>query len=280
MASEPHASLAAPNCPVATDSQTTNRSRTLVVIATYNELENLPRLVSEILRFAPDADILVIDDNSPDGTGRWCDEAAVLEKRLQCLHRPQKAGLGTATLAGLQHGMKSGYDFIVTLDADFSHPPAALPNLRTMASSGYDLVIGSRYVPGGGIEGWPLLRRAMSRGVNWYARTLLRLPVRDCSGAFRCYSAAALSRIDLSRVRSRGYAYLEEILFRLKQAGAKIGETPIVFVDRQFGASKINWKEAVAALAIILRLAVRPGAAAHLPSENSNSGIDSQKPPA
>ena len=148
-------------------------SSTLVVIATYNEIENLPRLVEELFRYAPDVDLLVIDDNSPDGTGRWCDEMAATESRLKCLHRPAKLGLGTATLAGFQYALQRNYRWVITMDADFSHHPRYLPALRSAAASEEepcDVVIGSRSVAGGGITGWPLHRRWMSRLINAYAR--------------------------------------------------------------------------------------------------------------
>lgn len=229
-------------------------------MATYNELQNLPQLVNEILRELPAADLLVIDDNSPDGTGLWCDERAAQDRRVRCLHRPKKLGLGTATMAGMRYAVEHDYTFVLTMDADFSHPPRYLPKLlagMTEAGSAVDVMIGSRYVPGGGIEGWPLHRRWMSRCVNLYARTLLGLPIQDCSGAFRCYRTAVLKQMDLNAIRSRGYAYLEEILWRLKHLGVRFAETPIIFVDRQRGRTKINIREAIAALWIILRLGLQ-----------------------
>ncbi len=236
------------------------QSRTLVVVATYNEIENLPRLVEQILAVASDVDILVIDDNSPDGTGDWCDRHAQQEPRLRCLHRPGKLGLGTATLDGFRAALDQGYEFVLTMDADFSHNPSYLPAIRTcMATTipANDVVIGSRYVPGGGIDGWPPHRRLMSRLVNTYARLLLGLSVGDCSGAFRCYRCETLRQLDLDQIRSRGYSYLEEILWLLKRRRARFDEVPIVFVDRVLGQTKINWREAVMAVAIIGGLGVR-----------------------
>ncbi len=231
---------------------------TLITVATYNEIDNLPRLVPRVLEVAPGADILVIDDNSPDGTGQWCDEKAGAEPRLRCLHRPGKLGLGTANIAGLRYGVEHRYRYVLNMDADFSHPPESIPALLAgMEPAGgppVDVMIGSRYVSGGRIEGWGPLRHAMSRGVNLYARCLLRLPVRDCSGGFRCYRTALLERLAFDAIRSRGYAYYEEILWRLMRLGARIGETPIVFTDRRHGASKINAREAVAALWTLLQL--------------------------
>jgi dolichol-phosphate mannosyltransferase len=235
--------------------------KTLVTLATYNEIENLPRLVEEIFRCAPQVDILVIDDNSPDGTGRWCDEQASRDPRLHCLHRPKKLGLGTATIAGMRYALEHGYGYVLNMDADFSHPPRYLPALlagmQPADGPPIDVMIGSRYVRGGGIEGWPLRRHLMSRGVNTYARWLLGLKPRDCSGAFRCYRSDILSRLDFDAIRSRGYSFQEEGLWHLKRDGAPFGETPIVFVDRRQGTSKINGGEALAALRIILGLGVR-----------------------
>jgi dolichol-phosphate mannosyltransferase len=235
---------------------------TLITLATYNEIENLPRLIDAILEAAPRVDILVIDDNSPDGTGTWCDSRAAFEPRLACLHREGKLGLGTATIAGMRYAIEHGYQFVLNMDADFSHHPRYLPALlagmdRADGSPAVDVMIGSRYVRGGAIEGWPLKRHLMSRGVNFYARWLLGLRCRDCSGAFRCYRVSRLEQIDFDAIRSRGYSFQEEILWLLKRAGATFAETPITFADRQHGASKINSQEARAALGIILTLGAR-----------------------
>ena len=237
-------------------------SSTLVVVATYNEIENLPRLTDEIFRYAPDVDLLVIDDNSPDGTGRWCDERARTDGRVHVIHRPAKLGLGTATIAAFRYAIERGYRFVLVMDADFSHHPRYLPALRAAIdqadeTGAVDVAIGSRYVPGGGVEGWPAGRRLMSRAINVYARGVLGLPVRDCSGAFRCYRTEVLKRIDLDAIRSRGYAYLEEILWHLRRAGARFREVPIVFVDRQQGRSKITVWEALGAVWNLLRLGLR-----------------------
>ncbi|HEY2411226.1 MAG TPA: polyprenol monophosphomannose synthase [Pirellulaceae bacterium] len=238
--------------------------RTLVTIATYNEIENLPRLVDEIWQVAPQADILVIDDNSPDGTGKWCDEKAASEPRLKCMHRAGKLGLGTATIAGMKYAIEHGYDYVLNMDADFSHHPRHVPAILAAMEGvggegnqhGTDVSIGSRYCPGGGTKDWPFKRRLMSWGVNTYARCLLGLKPRDTSGAFRCYRVSLLKKLDFSRIKSRGYSFQEEILWRLKRVGARMSETPIVFADRELGQSKINKQEAINALVIILRLGV------------------------
>ncbi len=239
--------------------QAMEHPRTLVVVATYNEIENLPRLVDEIFDHAPHVDLLVIDDNSPDGTGKWCDERAAEDARVRCLHRESKLGLGTATMAGFRFAIDHDYELVLTMDADFSHPPKHIPEILACIedeSESADVVIGSRYTRGGGIEGWPFYRRLMSRAVNFYARWLLRLKPRDCSGAFRCYRMEMLRRIDLDEIRSRGYSYLEEILWRLNKLDARFAESPIVFVDRQAGQTKINTREAFVALLMILRFAL------------------------
>ncbi|MCU0978861.1 MAG: polyprenol monophosphomannose synthase [Pirellulaceae bacterium] len=207
---------------------------TLVVLATYNEIQNLPDLTDEIFRYAPDVHVLVVDDNSPDGTGRWCDQRARSDHRFHVLHRPGKLGLGTATMAGMRYALEHAYTYVLVMDADFSHHPRYLPDLR----------LGSRYLPGGGIEGWPWRRRWTSRAVNRYGRGWLRLTASDISGAFRCYRASVLQQLDFGAIRARGYAFEEEILWWLKRHGARFGETPIVFVDRQRGQSKVNFHEA------------------------------------
>jgi dolichol-phosphate mannosyltransferase len=232
----------------------------LVTIATYNEIDNLPRLVREVFHHLDGADLLVVDDNSPDGTGQWCARRVAQDRRVHCIHREGKLGLGTATLAAMQYAIEQKYDYMVNMDADFSHPPKYLPELvagmNPPGGARVDVMIGSRYVAGGQIDGWPLLRHVMSRGINSFARSLLRLPVRDCSGAFRCYRVEVLSRLDFGKVVSHGYSFQEEILWRLRQSGARFGETPIAFLERQQGASKINATEALAAASIVLRLGV------------------------
>jgi dolichol-phosphate mannosyltransferase len=238
-----------------------NMHRTLITLATYNEVENLPLLVEEILRFAPEVDILVIDDNSPDGTGKWCDEAAAGEPRLRVLHRTGKLGLGTATLAGMRHAIDQGYEWVLNMDADFSHHPRHLPALlacRDESGEGraVDVMIGSRYVPGGRIEGWGWKRHFMSRAVNLASRVLLGLKTRDCSGSYRCYRTRLLADLDFGAIRSRGYSFQEEILFCLARQGAKIEETPITFADRERGQSKINSGEALNAGRILLQLGI------------------------
>jgi dolichol-phosphate mannosyltransferase len=230
--------------------------RLLVSTATYNERDNLAPLIQEIHRFVPAADVLVIDDNSPDGTGKLADELAAADPRIRVIHRAGKLGLGTAILAGMRYAIEQGYDYFVNLDADFSHDPKYLPALLA-GMKRCDVMIGSRYIPGGGTENWPLSRRLMSAGVNYLVRFLLRLPARDCSGGYRCYRVAKLRQAGLDRLMSHGYSFQQEVLYRCRRVGCRIGETPIVFANRRAGASKVNPREMVRSLAVIFRLGLR-----------------------
>lgn len=229
--------------------------RVLVALATYNELENLPTLVEAVERALPGADILVVDDASPDGTGAWCDRRAEADPRVACLHRAGKLGLGSATLAAFQHGRDGGYDVVCTLDADWSHPPEVLPELVRLLQQA-DVAVGSRYARGGSIVGWPLSRRVSSWLVNFFARRALRLSVSDCSGALRAYRIQVLQGLDKQAMQATGYAYLEEILWRLKRRGARCVEAPYTFTDRRAGASKLNFREARDAVTLIVRLGI------------------------
>ena len=227
----------------------------LITVCTYNERENIERLVPELHDVAPDAHILVVDDNSPDGTGEYADGLAEKDERVHVMHRAGKQGLGTAITAGLKYGVEHGYDYVLNMDADFSHHPRYIPALRE-AMSRVDVSIGSRYVKGGGVEGWGWHRHFMSRGINFYARWLLWLRTKDNSGSFRCYRASKLAELDLDRIVARGYAFQEEILYRCRRVGCTFEEVPIVFEDRRYGESKINKKEVFAALWVIFRLGV------------------------
>jgi dolichol-phosphate mannosyltransferase len=243
-----------------TETNPSNADTTLITVATYNEIENLPALVEEIFRFVPDAHLLVVDDNSPDGTGRWVDAEAARDPRIRCLHRAGKLGLGTAMIAAMRYAIEHDYRYLLNMDADFSHQPKYLPELiRAMEPPGgppVDTAVGSRYVAGGGVENWPLKRKLMSRCVNLYARTLLWLGPHDTSGAYRCYRVSKLKEIDFDTFLSKGYSFQEEMMWRLKRAGARFAEVPIIFVDRVRGQSKINMKEAWRALWIMGRLGV------------------------
>ena len=228
----------------------------LVALATYNEIENLPTLVAAIRANVPDADVLVVDDNSPDATGSWCDEFAAANPWFSVLHRPGKLGLGSAAWAAMRYAIDRGYDVLTTLDADWSHPPEMLPALIA-ALDHADVAIGSRYCPGGPIEGWSRGRRVISAVMNGATRLALGLPVRDASGAFRAYRVELLRQVDFSRLTASGYAYLEEILWHLSRSGARFAEVPIRFADRRAGASKVHVGEALGKARILAQLAWR-----------------------
>jgi len=229
------------------------RPKLLVSIATYNEAGNLKPLIEEIHKFVPHAHILVVDDNSPDGTGKIVDELAAKDERIHAIHRPGKLGLGTATLAAMHYAMENNYDLLQNMDADFSHPPRFLPAIQAGMDK-HDVMIGSRYVKGGGTENWPMVRLALSRSVNTLVRFLFRMPVKDASGAYRCYRVSKLRVAHLERTQSRGYSFQQEVLFRCHLAGCKLGESPIIFENRRAGTSKVNSKEAARSIFMILWL--------------------------
>ncbi len=213
--------------------------KTLVIIPTYNESENIERLVQEVFVSLPRTEILVIDDNSPDGTGRIADGLAVRCPGLHVLHRPGKMGMGNAYNQGFRYAMERGYDVVFEMDADFSHRPSDLPRLlEALKENG--LVIGSRYIDGGGTVNWGLARKLISRSGNLYARTVLGMDVKDITAGFRCYSVRALRGVDLDLVKSDGYGFQVEMTYRIKQAGYGIQEVPIIFEDRRAGQSKMS----------------------------------------
>jgi dolichol-phosphate mannosyltransferase len=211
-----------------------------VCLPTYNERENLERMVAALGGvLGDDGVVLVIDDNSPDGTGEIADRLAEEHDWVHVLHRPRKEGLGPAYLAGFRRALELGADLIMEMDCDFSHDPADVPRL-TAAAETADLVIGSRYVPGGGTRNWGLLRRLISRGGSLYAQILLGVPIRDLTGGFKCYRRAVLETIDLDAIDSKGYAFQIETTYRTIRSGFRVVEVPIVFVDRQVGGSKMS----------------------------------------
>ncbi len=245
--------------PIPTQEAATDRHDTLVVIATYNEIENLPRLLPEILGVLPNSDILVVDDASPDGTGDWVETEQDDEPRLFLLRRAGKLGLGSAMVDALRWCLKHDYRYVANLDADFSHPPESLPEIidAVRSSDAVDVAIGSRYAPGGRIEGWPRHRRWMSRGVNAFARWWFGLQPRDCSGSFRCYRVATIRRMGTETIVSQGYAFYEEILWRLRQIGAKMVEVPYTFRDRTQGETKLNITETIRSIVALVTLRLR-----------------------
>jgi dolichol-phosphate mannosyltransferase len=230
--------------------------RTLVVIPTYNEAETITALLEAVRTSAPDVDLLVVDDGSPDGTGKLAEDVGARLGHVEVLHRPRKAGLGTAYRAGFAKGLAQGYDALVEMDADFSHDPAALPLLLSAAED-FEVVIGSRYVPGAAIPNWTLARLALSRGGNLYASVLLSLRVADSTAGFRVYRRSALERMDYGTVRADGYAFQIEMTYRARAAGASIREVPITFIDRVQGSSKMSSAIVVEALALVTLWAVQ-----------------------
>lgn len=230
--------------------------RATLILPTYNERENLPSLVAAIQALPATIHIIVVDDNSPDGTGALADELAACSPSIEVIHRPGKQGLGTAYAAGFRRAISAGADLLLTMDADFSHDPQYLPAIL-QASSRYDLVIGSRYVPGGGVRDWPRHRQALSWGANTLAHIVLGLHARDCTAGFRCYRRQVLETVDPASIRASGYSYLIEMLYRCERAGFQVGEVPIIFADRQLGQSKISRGEILKAGRTVLRLAVR-----------------------
>jgi len=225
----------------------------ILIIPTYNEAENIRPLVEQVLERVPDMHVLICDDNSPDGTGGIADELAQEHENLRVVHRPGKMGLGSAYVMGFKKAVAEGYDCVCHMDADFSHDPKYWPDLLE-GMDGHDVMIGSRYVAGGGTRNWGLHRRLLSRTSNFIARTLLGIRVRDCTGGFRCYRAGVLEKIGLDSIFSEGYSFLEEVLYKAVRAGASVGEVPIIFVERRLGKSKISRKEIFKAVITLLRL--------------------------
>lgn len=225
----------------------------LVIIPTYNECENIPNLLPRVLQ-QQRLSVLVVDDGSPDGTGDIVAEAMSRDERIHLIRRAGKQGLGTAYLAGFRYALEHGADFIFEMDADFSHDPRYLPDLLHAAETAYDLVIGSRYVSGGGTTDWGRVRQFISRGGNIYARLILGMRVADLTGGFRCYRGRALHAIDLDTVRSNGYSFQIEMAYRIHKAGLRIGEVPIIFPDRRVGMSKMSKNIVREALVNVVKL--------------------------
>lgn len=215
-------------------------SDTLVVVPTYNEAESLAVIVGRLRQEVPDADIMIVDDASPDGTGRIADELADGDPAISVLHRAAKEGLGRAYIAGFERGLDAGYRYLVEIDADGSHDPVELPAMLAAAESSEDLVIGSRWVTGGAVLNWPWFRRTISRTGNRYARMVLRSRIRDLTSGYRVFRADALRAVEFSRVSSQGYCFQVELAWRLEKAGFRVSEHPITFVERTAGQSKMH----------------------------------------
>lgn len=214
--------------------------RVLTIIPTYNELESLPKTLSRLRAAAPEVDVLIADDNSPDGTGRIADDFAAADPQVHVLHRAGKEGLGAAYLAGFAWGLEAGYDVLVEMDADGSHQPEQLPLLLEAVDQGADLVLGSRWIPGGKVVNWPLHRKLISTCGSLYSRILLGISVRDITGGYRAFRRTTLEALDLAAVDSVGYGFQVDMLWRVCQKGMKVVEVPITFVEREFGASKMS----------------------------------------
>jgi dolichol-phosphate mannosyltransferase len=213
--------------------------RAIVVIPSYNEAESIERTIAGVLEVVPAASVLVVDDGSPDGTGAIVDRLAAADPRVRALHRGTRDGLGHAYLAGFQRALEDGYEIVVEMDADGSHPAGALPAMLD-ALSGNDLVIGSRWIAGGAVANWPRRREWLSRAANTYARLALRIPVRDSTAGYRAFRAATLRAVDLEGVVSRGYCFQIDMTRRVIEAGMRVAEVPITFVDRVAGRSKMS----------------------------------------
>lgn len=214
-------------------------AKTVVIIPTYNERESLPRQVDGVRQASPHAHILVVDDGSPDGTGEWADQRAVADDHVHVMHRASKQGLGAAYLAGFAWGLENGYEILVEMDADGSHQAKQLPSLLEHAGE-YDLVIGSRWVPGGSVVNWPRRRKWLSTGANTYVRLALGIGVKDATAGFRAYTADALRGLDLATIESQGYCFQVDMCWRVLRNGGRVKEVPIEFVEREFGTSKMS----------------------------------------
>jgi dolichol-phosphate mannosyltransferase len=220
----------------------------LVILPTYNEIESLPTLLGRLRQSLPEADVLVVDDSSPDGTGELAERLAAGDPGVSVLHRQAKQGLGLAYIAGFERALSEGYSHVVEIDADGSHDPSELPAMLARARAGAALVIGSRWVPGGRVQNWPWIRQGISRTGNSYARFVLRSRVRDLTSGFRVFSAEALRSLDLLSVSSQGYCFQVELAWKLERAGNSVVEHPIVFVEREAGRSKMHLGIVVEAL--------------------------------
>ena len=233
-----------------------------LILPTYNEAVNIEPFVRAVLpelaEASPEHRILIVDDNSPDGTGRIADGLARELDAVDVLHRPAKEGLGVAYLAGFRRALDEGAELVLEMDSDFSHSPADIPRLIAAASDA-DLVLGSRYVPGGGVSDWGLVRRLLSRGGSWYARAVLRVRVRDLTGGFKCFRRTVLEQVDLDAIHAEGYGFQIELTYRAIRAGFRVKEVPIVFRERQAGLSKMTARIALEAVWKVPALRFRRG---------------------
>ncbi|MCX6142875.1 MAG: polyprenol monophosphomannose synthase [Ignavibacteriales bacterium] len=230
--------------------------RCLVVIPTFNEADNLPQLLPMVLKHGDHFNILIVDDGSPDGTGKMVKEMQKTEPRIHLIERPGKMGLGTAYVAGFKFAIANGFDFVFEMDADFSHDPAELPRLLEKAEE-YDLVIGSRYIQGVNVVNWPMRRLLLSYFANIYTRVITGMPVRDATGGYKCFRRKVLESIDLDLIHSNGYAFQIEMNFKTWRKGYRMCEIPIVFVDRRIGVSKMSKRIVYEAVWMVWRLKIK-----------------------
>jgi len=232
--------------------------RVIVVVPTYNEADNVRALADRVLASTPGIELMIVDDNSPDGTGEIADQIAAEQPRFRVMHRMHDRGYAPSSREGLTWCRDAGYDFVLTMDGDLSHDPARIPTFLERAGSGADVVVGSRYVPGGAVEAhWGLIRRAISQMGSRYARAMIGTQIHDCTSGYRCYSAAALRSLDFDKLQSEGYSFLIEVLSQLVAARMTIAEEPIVYTDRQHGASKISRRIVLEALVETTELGLR-----------------------
>jgi dolichol-phosphate mannosyltransferase len=228
--------------------------RLLIVVPTYNERDNLPILVDAVFAVQPEATILVVDDASPDGTGKLADEISERDSRVKVLHRAAKNGLGTAYVEGFRWGLREGFDIFVEMDADMSHDPRYLSEMVGALENGADIAVGSRNIPNGGVEGWGIGRTVLSKGGSLYSRTILGIGVRDLTTGYKAYKRSALEVLDLDSLRSNGYSFQIETTFRAVKKGLRVAEIPIIFVDRRVGHSKMSRKIFVEAVLVVWKL--------------------------
>lgn len=230
--------------------------KSLVIIPTYNELDNVKMLIPDILGRYKNMDVLIVDDNSPDGTGDYVEELTKTSERVKLIRREKKLGLGTAYVAGFKYALKSDYDFVFEMDADYSHDPKEIKNfLRAIEK--HDLVIGSRYIVGVNVVNWPMSRLILSYFANYYTRVVTGLPIRDATGGFKCFRRRVLEEINFDNVRSNGYAFQIEITFKAWKKGFNISEIPIIFIDRTKGDSKMSKKIVREAILMVWKLRLR-----------------------
>ncbi|MFT4534581.1 MAG: dolichol-phosphate mannosyltransferase [Saprospiraceae bacterium] len=232
-------------------------SRAIVIIPTYNEIENVEDIINAVLSQNEEFDVLIVDDGSPDGTGAKVKEMMISNSRIYILERRGKLGLGTAYLAGFRYGLDQGYDFIFEMDADFSHPPKDLNNLYAACKEGADVAIGSRYTKGGGVKNWSNYRLLLSRGASLYVRMITFMPVMDPTAGFKCYRRKVLETINLKKINSVGYAFQIEMKYAAYQNGFKIVEVPIIFADRIKGTSKMDGSIITEAIWGVLNMKLR-----------------------